>query len=138
MIRLGNKGFTLIELVTFVIIGGIFLPASMVAFSSVMSNFSMPDYQVRARFYAEQKMEELTSRNYADPLLNLRAKDAEPYPLVSGTADYRWTWEIRYIDPTTNPIQDGSNTNYKRISVYVKAPDASEYKVHTIITRRPK
>jgi Tfp pilus assembly protein FimT len=35
MIVTGNKGFTLVELVAFIVIGGIFLPASMIAFSEI-------------------------------------------------------------------------------------------------------
>jgi len=64
MIGIGNKGFTLVELVAFIVIGGIFLPASMIAFTSVMSNFSTPDYQVKARFITEQKVEDLTASSY--------------------------------------------------------------------------
>ncbi len=61
---MNNKGFTLIELIIFIIVGAIILPASFVAFTSAMKYFSTPDYYVKARFYAEQKMEELTSNTY--------------------------------------------------------------------------
>ena len=131
-----ERGFSLIELLLFVIIGAIFIPASIVAFTTVMDRMLIPDYQVKARFYAEQKMEELTSTPY--DLLGIRAKDAQPYPSVAGTTGYGLTWEIQHIDPTKNPIQDGTDGNYKRISVFVVSPDSSEYKVDTIVTKRPR
>jgi len=61
---MNNKGFTLIELVMFIVVGGIFLPASMIAFTSVMNNYSRPDYTIKARFYAEKRMSEITNRLY--------------------------------------------------------------------------
>jgi hypothetical protein len=64
MRRLNSKGFTLIELIIFIIIGAIILPASFVAFTAAIKHFSTPDYYVKARFFAEQKMEELTSNTY--------------------------------------------------------------------------
>ena len=63
--RSNNKGFTLIELIIFIIVGAIILPTSFIAFTSAMKYFSTPDYYVKARFYAEQKMEELTSNTYS-------------------------------------------------------------------------
>ncbi len=66
MSRLNDKGFTLIELIMFIIIGAIFLPASMIAFSSVMSNYSRPDYYMKARFYADKRMAEITNNQYDD------------------------------------------------------------------------
>ena len=55
------KGFTLIELIIFIIVGAIILPASFVAFTAAIKHFSTPDYYVKARFFAEQRMEEVTS-----------------------------------------------------------------------------
>ena len=54
-----KKGFTLIELIIFIVVGAIILPASFVAFTAAIKHFSTPDYYVKARFYAEQKMEEV-------------------------------------------------------------------------------
>lgn len=137
MIRFNHKGFTLIELIIFIIIGAIFIPASLVAFTTVMNDLLVPDYQVKARFYAEQKMEELTSKPFTDSSLDVRAKDSEPYPLY-GTTNYRMTWEIQLLNPDTNPLETGSDPNYKKISIYVVAPDSRQYAVSTIITRRPR
>ena len=69
--RKRDKGFTLIELIIFIIVGGIFLPLAMIAFTSAMKSASVPDYTVKARFYAEQKMEELTSFSYTLSLIHI-------------------------------------------------------------------
>jgi hypothetical protein len=130
-----QNGLTLIELLAFIVIGAFIIPASIIAFTSVMQYFLKPDYHVKARFYAQQKIEEFTNKPFED--VAIRDMAVEPYPVI-GTTGYRLTWEIHNIDPSTNPIQDGPNPNYKRISVYVVAPDSSLYRVHTIITKRLK
>jgi hypothetical protein len=129
MSRLNCKGFTLIELIIFIIVGAIILPASFVAFTAAIKHFSTPDYYVKARFYAEQKMEMLTSYTYTDPAL-------DPLP-GSDTPEigYPRTWNISFIDST---LASSSNVGYKKIDISVTMPDSSIYDVSTIVTRRPK
>jgi len=127
MNRPGNKGFTLIELIIFIVIGAIILPAAFVAFTSAIQHFSTPDYYVKARFYAEQKMEELTSYTYtAVPASNSDV----PY------TNYQRSWNISLIDSSLNV--SGSDVGYKRIIISVTMPDGAIYDVSTIVTRRPK
>jgi len=54
---LHSMGFTLIELIIFIIIAGIFLPATYVAFSASMRNATQPEDYTRGRLLAEQVME---------------------------------------------------------------------------------
>jgi hypothetical protein len=127
MRRLNSKGFTLIELIIFIIVGAIILPTSFVAFTSAMKYFSTPDYHVKARFYTEQKMEELTSYTYT----------AIPSPGndVPDT-NYQRSWNVSLIDSSFNA--SGSDVGYKKIVVTVVMPDSTLYDVSTIVTRRPK
>jgi prepilin-type N-terminal cleavage/methylation domain-containing protein len=60
--KFGSKGFTLIELIIFIIIAGIFLPATYVAFSASMRNATQPEDYTKGRFLAEQAMEMATKR----------------------------------------------------------------------------
>jgi prepilin-type N-terminal cleavage/methylation domain-containing protein len=138
----GNKkGFTLIELIIFIIIGAIILPASFVAFTAAIKHFSTPDYYVKARFYAEQKMEELTSNAYNSPNIVVTNTVLDPTPLDAG---FQRRWSICHIlssnpdqcvsyDPTNEP-----NYNYKKLNVSITMPDNSIFDVSTIVTRRPK
>jgi len=53
----GSKGFTLIELIIFIIIAGIFLPATYVAFSASMQQATTPEDYTRGMLLAEETME---------------------------------------------------------------------------------
>jgi prepilin-type N-terminal cleavage/methylation domain-containing protein len=125
--KLSKKGFTLIELIIFIVVGAIILPASFVAFTAAIKHFSTPDYYVKARFFAEQKMEELTSYSYiAIP----------PSSNDSPDTNYQRNWNVSFIDSTLNA--SGSDVGYKKVDIYVTMPDGSIYDVSTIVTRRPK
>jgi len=135
---LGNKGFTLIELIMFIIIGGIFLPASILAFTSAMSNFSTPDYAVKARFLAEKKVEELTKDAF-DP-----GTPTQPY-VTTGYAGYQWKWTVcntrsSEINLACSAVhtKGGDYDLYKRIEVTVLMPGNITYDVNTLISRRPR
>jgi Tfp pilus assembly protein PilE len=155
MSRLNGKGFTLIELVIFIVVGAIILPASFVAFTAAIKHFSTPDYYVKARFYAEQKMEELTSNAYncacIGTVLNpsgLCQIGLDRYDCSVGTSsdipEINWgrTWSICYV-PASNinsSTQCTTYSTYKRIEITVTPPTgvADNYTVSTLITRRPK
>lgn len=133
-----NKGFTLIELVTFVVIGAFIVPASIVAFATVMDRAWTPDYRLKARFYAEQKMETLISTSY---------------PYVSSGSDepasgLQRTWEVCYVSESSPGVcpDPQTETNYKKIKVTItmsllpldEDPATRTYIVETIVTKRPK
>lgn len=147
---LNKKAFTLIELIIFIIIGAIILPASFVAFTAVFKHFSAPDYVVKARYYADMKFAELTRYPYSDGKLD--AIDEKAYTDIPGSYDnvakksYSWKWRIQYVDPynNTNPYfaELAKDTtpipDYKIITVTVKALDDAEYAFPLLITNRPK
>lgn len=122
-----NRGFTLIELIIFIIIGGIFLPVSMIAFSAAMKSAATPDYYVKARFYAEQKMEELTSYSYAS--IPVSGSDTPE-------TGYARVWTVTLIDSSL--ATSGSDVGYKKIATSVTPPGGSAYDATTIMTKRPK
>jgi Tfp pilus assembly protein PilE len=134
-----ERGFTLVELVTFIIVGGIFLPASVIAFTSVMSNFSTPDYQVKARFYAEAKMEEVTGQSFSN--LTCRAGTAGQTTYTDYPGGYTRVCSINYVqyDSGTSSIVDsGSTTAYKKVTVSVTPAGGIAYDVSTIVSQRPR
>ena len=150
-----DRGFTLIELIVFIVVGAIILPTSFVAFSSAIQYFSRPDYHVKARFYAEQKMEELTSNRYCCVCLNHASLSCASACPVSGSCtmgsdDTLWTdspetgftrtWDICYVtqdslDPDACSL---SETDYKRLRVTIIPFSGDRYTVKTSVTRRPK
>lgn len=133
-------GFTLIELIIFIVIGAIVLPASFIAFSTAMKHFSRPDHYIKARFYAEQKMEELTSNTYSSigvtPVVAVEA--------IPEAGFQQRSWNICHV-LSSAPDQCASsdptnelNYNYKKIVVSVSMSGGSVYDVATLITKRPK
>jgi len=130
--RANNKGFTLIELIIFIIIGGIFLPVSMIAFTSVLNSYSRPDYYVKAKFFAEKRMAEITNTPYD----SITQASFCSIPTDEGDG-YTTECSVDTINPinlsTTSP-----SPYYKRITVTVKYSGPwSNYVIKTIVTRRP-
>jgi hypothetical protein len=144
---MNDKGFTLIELIMFIIIGAIFLPSSMIAFTGVMNNYSRPDYYVKARFYADKRMAEITSKPYDDVTpakSSCSASAISPPPVftpeLAPDDGYSTGCVIEAINPfdlSTKPMPS-DDYPYKRITVTVKYSGLlSDYTISTIVTRRP-
>ncbi len=135
---LNKKGISLIELLVFIIVAGIFVPFSYYAFSSVLTEAVTPEVYTKARFLAETKIEEITSDVFDRILVG-----STGYYEVPGNPGYMWKWEIRYAryDEYGGTIEIGDSTiptNYKRITVWVKnSPKNIEYRVSTVVTKRP-
>jgi len=142
---MSNKGFTLIELIIFIIVGGILLPLAMIAFTSAMKGASTPDYMVKARFYAQQKMEELTKDRFDCVCINT----GSCFPscntgsnIDTPETNYQRSWSICYV-PSNNigyaNCDIASDTYYKKITVTVTPTGYTDnYAVSTIVTKRPK
>lgn len=129
-----NKGFTMIELIMFIIIGAIFLPASMIAFTSVMNDYSRPDYYMKARFYAEKRMSEVTNRFYDNITSAVCADETEGGYTIKCAVD-----NINSDDLSiTNPTSDGTYYTFKRVTVTVQRLGLEDYVISTIVTRRPR
>lgn len=142
-----NRGFTIIELVTFIVIAGIFVPLAFVAFSAVTKSAAKPEQVITARFIAEQKIEEITKQKF----VNIGTSTS--YATVTGNPGYEWRKEIinlGYGDVKKTYVNQygitmayyetslqGANTNIAKITVYVKDPSNWEYVVSTIATKRP-
>ncbi|MBP7529104.1 MAG: prepilin-type N-terminal cleavage/methylation domain-containing protein [Syntrophorhabdaceae bacterium] len=128
---MNNKGFTLIELVMFIVVGGILLPASMIAFTSVMNNYSRPDYTIKARFYAEKRMSEITNRLYSDIVVGSCSNTDEG-------GGYTTECSIVTVNPDTLSTVT-PNANYKRITVTVKHTGLlTDHIIVTMVAKRPK
>ncbi|MCX5816156.1 MAG: prepilin-type N-terminal cleavage/methylation domain-containing protein [Proteobacteria bacterium] len=102
-----NKGFTLIELIIFIIIAGIFLPATYIAFSSAMKQGTQPEDYTRGMLLAEQTMELATKRGYTQLALDIAAPPTCAAIGVSAPAGWNinttcaWTPSFRSFNGTT-------------------------------------
>jgi Tfp pilus assembly protein PilE len=137
------KGITLIELIIFILVGGIFVPLAYIAFTAVIRDSTTPETLVKARFVTEAKIEDITKEAY----------DAIPLPsaYVAVNTDsrftdvsyngYQWKWEITdiaYQDNATHttttvrtPISWTVSTVYK-VGDYIQpvTPTGNFYRVY--------
>ncbi|HOJ43625.1 MAG TPA: prepilin-type N-terminal cleavage/methylation domain-containing protein [Syntrophorhabdaceae bacterium] len=135
-----KKGFTLIELIIFIVIAGLFVPLAYIAFTSVLKSATTPESITKARFLAEQKLEEITKDDFDRIVTNYPPPTSTSYVDIPNNSGYQWKWTIGYITYSGSPpvISDSASpTNYLKIIVYVREPEGYEYVVYTIVTKRP-
>jgi len=135
-----KEGFTLIELIIFIVIAGLFVPLAYLAFTVALKSVTTPESITTARFIAEQKIEEITKNNFDTIVTIYPPPTNTSYADVPGYSGYQWRWTVGYITYSGNPpvITDSpSTTNYLKIIVYVREPQGYEFVVHTIVTKRP-
>jgi type II secretory pathway pseudopilin PulG len=87
-----GKGFTLLELVIFIVVAGIFIPMAYIAFMAASRASLNPEAVVAARFLAERKLEDITKDTY----LGLQGEQAS-YVAIPGYTGYQWRWTIQNI-----------------------------------------
>jgi type II secretory pathway pseudopilin PulG len=120
-----DRGFTLIELIVFIIVAGIFIPMAYIAFMAATRGSLSPEAVVSARFLAERKLEDITKDTY----LNLQAEQAS-YIAVPGYTGYQWRWTIQNIAyqgrtthgaPTISAPESWQANQAYRVGDYVSA-----------------
>lgn len=137
-----NRGFTLLELIVFIVVAGIFIPMAYIAFMAVTRASMNPEGVIIARFLAETKMEDLTGMTYSsvttpqesytdvtsDPRFG-----SPPMPSPNPYAGYRWRWTIQLVayqgrathgSPTLGVPETWSASTVYRVGDYVR-PTAS-------------
>lgn len=86
------NGFTLLELIIFIVVAGIFIPMAYIAFMAASRSSLNPEAVVTARFLAERKIEDVTK----DTFLGLQGEQTS-YVAVPGYTGYQWRWTIQNI-----------------------------------------
>jgi len=128
----GNKGFTLIEIIILIVMAAILLPAILVPFATGVQKGRKPEMVNTAVYLAHQKMEEFMKFNYGNAALNPIALT----PFVNADIPtYQWQWEIVYGDSNFNT--SATDVGYKKILVRVKDPENDSYEIHSVVTHFP-
>ena len=135
---IGNKGFTLIEIIIMIVMAGILLPAIIVPFATAVKGSKKPEMVTTAMYLAHQRMEELMKFDY------YRAPDLNPTDFVAfptGDANYPGENEIHYVDNNFTVVGDGilpvNDRGYKRIIVRVRDPETTAYEIYSVVTSFP-
>lgn len=154
-----GTGFTLIELIMFIVIAAIFIPMAYIAFMAATRNSTKPEAIMRARFLAETKMEDLTGMTYTsittpqvsyiDVTLDPRF-GSPPMPSPNPYAGFQWRWSyssVAYIDSfshsSTSIVDLGATPSWTaassyRLGDYVRSPDTNNilfYRVFSLSYR---
>ena len=132
MRRIGNRGFTLLEMIILIVMAGILLPAILVPFVASVKGSGKPEMVNKAMFLAQQKMEEFMKFNYSQPALN--PVGLTPYSNTDFPG-YRWQWSITLVDSNFNP--SGPDAGYKRVWVRVQDPENSTFEIISMTTDFP-
>ena len=132
---LGEAGFTLVEALLSLVVLGVALVPLVNLFAQAAERNHLP-YEVVASGLAAQKMEEVI-RNRA--LQGWTSFTATPttYTTVDITNFPTYQWKVA-VDTVAqndfNQVVSAGSTPYKRITVFVQKPDATELKLTTIVT----
>lgn len=128
--RADSKGFTLIEIIVFIVVAGVFVPLAYVAFSNAVKESTRPEAIITARYIAERQMEGLTKYPFGSIPTSC--------PLPCDT-NYTCTCTVGFVTytgtrPTLTIVDSATATKYKKIIVNVREPQGYDYKVYTIVT----
>ena len=128
---MGNKGFTLIEIIVLIVMAGILLPAIMVPFATGIKGSGKPEMVTTAMYLAQQRMEELMKFNYTNVVLTPRVFTS----FSTGNLNYPGQDEIVYVN--SNLGTPSGDVGYKRICVRVTDPENTTYDVYSVVTNFP-
>lgn len=128
-----SNGFTFIEILLFIVLAGILLPAIILPFVTASKAHIKPEMATRAIYLAHQKIEEFMKLQYDD--LQLSPVPLTSYFPIPGHLGYEWQWEILLVDNNLN--SSGTDLGYKRILVRIKDPQNDTYEIYALVTRYP-
>ena len=126
-----NHGFTIIEVIVFLVVAGVIASAIFIPFLTGLKGGMTPEKVISASYLAQTKMEEFAKYTYGNS--NLDPIPLTAYVQVDSTyfPGYDWQWEIKYIDEGLN--DSACDVGYKQILVRVRDPDGGPFELTSII-----
>jgi type II secretory pathway pseudopilin PulG len=132
---MGNKGFTLIEIIVLIVMAGILIPVIILPFATGIRGSQKPEMVTKAMYYAHQRMEELMKYNYNNAALNVTAGFVAF--TTGGEPNYTGQNEIIYVNDDLSTPAASPGVGYKRIIVRITDPDSSTYEIYSVVTNFP-
>lgn len=109
-----KEGFTLIEVVLFIVLVGIFMSTIVATFGTSVVGMERPEIVAMAMFLAKEKLEQLQPQTYSAIQDEPRASIGGPY------AAFEREVRIILIDANLSPA--ASDVGYKKVTVTVYHP----------------
>jgi type II secretory pathway pseudopilin PulG len=139
---IGNKGFTLSEIIVLIVLAGILLPVIIVPFITGVRGSGTPEMVTRAMYLAHERMEYLMKYPYLNAALNPTNNPPTDFVTFStGDANYPGENQIYYVDSNFAVVGDGkavtNHRGYKRIIVRVRDPMNDTYEIYSVVTFFP-
>ncbi len=133
---MNRKGLTLIELIIFIIIAGIFVPLTYMAFTASMGKAAYPEGTLRARFVAEETMENAVQRGFNQLAIDTTTSCSDIGASIP--AGYSCTWRRDYVQYSAGTFVTSGPSDYIMLTVTVTPPAGTGYThtVQTIVSRR--
>lgn len=125
MILFTQRGMTLIELIVFIIVGGLFIPLAFVGISTALKDTAAPEAGAKLRFIAETKMEDITRWDYDNVESGTPTQTNYGYVTsdslgrfsASSFSGYTWRWIYENI-----AYQEGSDHSTTTILTETTSP----------------
>ena len=146
-------------MIVFIIVAAVVMPVIVSPVMTFLKDSTKPEKSVRANFLGQKILEVITANDFPTLTDSTDPPDgADPPPIPpsavetdinddiddttadpSWPSDYSYSWDIYYIDPTTDPELDdphGSATDYVRIDITVTDPYGRDFNYYSIVTKR--
>ncbi|HHT9127072.1 MAG TPA: type IV pilus modification PilV family protein [Candidatus Brocadiia bacterium] len=145
-------GFTLIEVIIFLVLAGIILPLIFIPFMTGLKSYSTPEVVSTATFLGEELMEEIKSKGFdenpaspTDPAnLGPEGESRSQYDDVddydgltetsSGFGNYSRSVTVFYVSADNLDADAGAITNFKRIQVTVTNSQIPNVAMATLVS----
>ncbi len=118
---MGNRGFTLIEIIMIVVLMGVSIPGLISALSFITKAQVNPLGSSTASYLSQERMEEMIARKVSScadcGYANLTVGMGTFAP-VTGFSNYEKKTDVAYVDASFNAV--GSDQGYKKITVTVR------------------
>jgi type II secretory pathway pseudopilin PulG len=127
-----SRGFTLLELIIFIALAGLLIPALVLAFRQGIVGINIPTQVAGAGFAAQEKLEWFMQFDYGDPQVDPGQGSDEV--TVNGKV-YSRKWKINFYNIGSPSPQ--IDTGYKQIDIYSTTAELPHpVELHTLITKR--
>ncbi len=138
LLVMNRKGITLIELIIFIIIAGIFVPLTYMAFTASMGKAAFPEGTLRARFVAEETMENAVKRGFNQLESDIASTPTCSTIGVSVPTGYSCAWTPAYVQYSAGTFVASGSSDYIMLTVTVTPQAGTGYAhtVRTIVSRR--